>query len=299
VDLNQEVTSVRSLLSRTIPKTVNINLHLKGNLESINADPSQVGQVLMNLGVNARDAMPDGGTLSIETGMVELDEEYCREHIEPKPGNYVLLMVSDTGQGMDKETLSHIFEPFFSTKGPGKGTGLGLAIVHGIVKQHGGHISCYSEPGLGTTFKIYFPAIGNNKDSEAPTIESPIPRGTETILLVDDEEAVRNLGARLLNQFGYTVVTADHGKKALEIYQRECEGVSLVILDLIMPVLDGKKCLAEVLRINPNAKVIIASGYSESQSANGAMAGGAKGFVQKPYNMRQFLTTIREILDKN
>ena len=206
-------------------------------------------------------------------------------------------MVSDTGQGMDKETLSHIFEPFFSTKEPGKGTGLGLAIVHGIVKQHGGHITCYSEPGLGTTFKIYFPAIENNKDSEAPTIESPIPGGTETVLLVDDEEAIRNLGARLLNQFGYKVITADDGKKALEIYQREGDGVSLVILDLIMPVLDGKKCLEEILRINPNAKVVVASGYSDGGSSDGVMVAGAKGFIQKPYKMRQFLTTVREILD--
>ncbi len=299
VDLNQEVTSVRSLLSRTIPKTVNINLHLKGNLESINADLSQVGQVLMNLGVNARDAMPDGGTLSIETGMVELDEEYCQEHIESKPGSYVLLMVSDTGQGMDKETISRIFEPFFSTKEPGKGTGLGLAIVHGIVKQHGGHIACESEPGLGTTFKIYFPAMEKERNPDIPTMESAIPRGTETILLVDDDEAIRNLGVRLLNQFGYKVITADDGKKALEIYQREGDGVSLVILDLIMPVMDGKNCLEEILRINPNAKVVVASGYSDGGSSDGVMVAGAKGFVQKPYNMRQFLTTIREILGES
>ncbi|MFA6224567.1 MAG: PAS domain S-box protein [Desulfomonilaceae bacterium] len=299
VDLNQEITSVRSLLSRTIPKTINIDLHLEGNLESIKADPSQISQVLMNLGVNARDTMLDGGTLSIETTNIRLDEEYCKSHLEAKPGNYVALKLSDTGQGMDKETLSHIFEPFFSTKGPGKGTGLGLAIVHGIVKQHGGHINCYSEPGLGTTFTIYFPAIQAEQAMQTPAFETTIPRGTETVLLVDDEDDIRGLGATLLSRFGYKVITANNGKEALEAYKREGERISLIVLDLIMPEMDGRKCLAEVLRVNPKAKIIIASGYSESGSAGGAMAGGAKGFVHKPYNMRQLLTTIREILDSD
>ena len=299
VDLNHEITSVRSLLSRTIPKTIRIDLRLSGSLESIKADQSQIGQVLMNLGVNARDAMPDGGTLTIETSNIQLDEEYCQEYIQSKPGSYVLLMVSDTGQGMDKETLSHIFEPFFSTKEPGKGTGLGLAIVHGIIKEHGGHITCDSEPGLGTTFKIYFPADEEERNPYIPTMENPIPRGTETILLVDDDEVVRELGTRFLNQFGYRVITADDGNKALEIFQREGEGVSLVILDLIMPVMDGKKCLEEILRINPNAKVVMASGHSESRSPNGFIKAGAKGYIQKPYEMRQLLTTIREILNND
>jgi PAS domain S-box-containing protein len=297
VDLNQEITSVRSLLSRTIPKTININLHLKGNLESIEADPSQISQVLMNLGVNARDAMPDGGTLTIETTNIQMDEEYCKSHLEAKPGNYVVLTFSDTGQGMDKETLSHIFEPFFTTKEIGKGTGLGLATVYGIVKQHGGQIKCYSELGLGTTFTIYLPAIQVEQDSQAPTVETTIPRGTETVLLVDDEDDIRDLGATLISQFGYKVITANNGKEALEAFQREGNCISLIILDLIMPEMDGRKCLEEILRVNPNAKVIVASGHSESGSANNVMAAGARGFIQKPYNMRQLLTTIREILD--
>jgi PAS domain S-box-containing protein len=297
VDLNQEVTAIRNLLSNTIPKTINIDLHLKENLESVNADPSQIGQVLMNLGVNARDAMPEGGTLRIETDSVQLDNEYCRSHHDAMPGSYVLLTVSDTGQGMDKETLSHIFEPFFTTKEKGKGTGLGLATVYGIVKLHDSHITCHSAPGFGTTFRIYFPAINKEGDSETPTIARPIPGGTETILLVDDEQVIRDLGATLLNRYGYKVITACNGKDALEIYQREVESISLAILDLIMPVMDGRKCLAEILRIDPHAKVIIASGYSEGGPANGDMATRAKGFVQKPYSMRQLLTTIRDILD--
>ncbi len=172
VNLNQEITQVQHLLSRTIPKTIKIDLHLSGDLESIKADPSQVGQVLMNLGVNARDAMPNGGTLTIETANVHLDKEYCSSHLDAKPGNYVLLTVSDTGQGMDKKTLSHIFEPFFTTKEKGKGTGLGLATVYGIVKQHGGQINCYSEPGIGTTFTIYLPTIQTQQDMQTPTVKT-------------------------------------------------------------------------------------------------------------------------------
>ncbi len=299
LDLNQEIASVRNLLSRTIPKTVRIDLHLSGNLESIQGDSSQIGQILMNLGVNAREAMPDGGTLSIETGMVELDRDYCQAHLETKPGSYDLLADSDSGHRIDKETLYHIFEPFFTTKETGKGTGLGLATVYGIVKQHGGRITCCSEPGLGTTFKIYFPAIEKEVDSETSTVERPIPGGAETILLVDDEEALRDLGESLLNRFGYKGITANDGKDASEIYQRDGDSISLIILDLIMPVMDGKQCLAEILRINPNAKVVLASGYSEGGRAIGATTAGATEFVQKPYDMRQLLTTAREVLDKN
>ncbi|MFH0960359.1 MAG: PAS domain S-box protein, partial [Pseudomonadota bacterium] len=295
VDLNHEILQAQKLLSQTIPKTIKIDLRLSEDLETVRADPSQLGQVLLNLGVNARDAMPDGGMLTIETTNVQLDKEYCDTHIEAKPGSYVLLTVSDIGQGMDSETLSHIFEPFYTTKERGKGTGLGLSTVYGIVKKHEGHIICYSKPGKGTTFTIYFPSIQMEKDSDTPTDESPIPGGTETVLLVDDEEDVRDLGATLLNRFGYKVIMAVNGKEALEIYQREGKSISLIILDLIMPEMDGRRCMAEILHVNPNAKVIIASGYSGSAPA--AMAAGAKGFVQKPYNVRHLLTPVREVLD--
>ncbi|MHB8203827.1 MAG: ATP-binding protein, partial [Desulfomonilaceae bacterium] len=296
VDLNHEIVQARTLLSQTIPKTIKIDLRLSDDLKTVQADPSQIGQVVINLGVNARDAMPDGGTLTIATTNVQLDKEYCDTHLEAKPGSYVLLVVSDTGKGMDKETLSHIFEPFYTTKEKGKGTGLGLATVYGIVKKHDGHLLCYSEPGNGTTFTIYFPSIQMEKDSDTPTDETPIPGGTETVLLVDDEEDLRDLGTTLLNRFGYKVISAGNGKEALEIYQREKDRIAIILLDLIMPEMDGRRCLAEVLQVNPNAKVIIASGYSESEPA--AMAAGAKGFVQKPYNVRQFLNTVREILDE-
>ena len=181
----------------------------------------------------------------------------------------------------------------------GKGTGLGLATVYGIVKQHDGHIMCYSEPGHGTTFKIYLPATQTEKELEIATFETAITGGTETVLLVDDEESIRELGAELLDSFGYKVITASNGKEALEIYRVEKDRISLILLDLIMPVMDGKKCLEEILQVKSNAKVIIASGYSEHGPANGIMAAGAKGFVQKPYDMRELFTTIREVLDKD
>jgi len=297
VNLNDEVVQVQKLLSRTIPKIIKINLHLSGDLEFVEADISQIGQVLMNLGVNARDAMPDGGTLTVETANVELDEDYCATHLEVKPGRYVVLSVSDSGHGMDKETMSRIFEPFFTTKEMRKGTGLGLATVFGIVKQHKGHITCYSEPGHGTTFKIYFPAIEKEGDSETLTIEMPIQGGTETILLVDDEEVLRELGISILTRFGYEVITAGNGKEALDIYQREGQRISLVILDLIMPEMDGKQCLKEILRVDPKARVLIASGYSENGPITGTSLTGARGLVEKPYNMRQLLLMVREVLD--
>ena len=299
VDLNQEITSIRSLLSRTIPKTIRIDLHLSGALESIHGDSSQIGQVLMNLGVNARDAMPDGGILTIETKNIRLSDEYCSAHLDAKPGSYVLLTVSDTGEGIAKETLSHIFEPFFTTKETGKGTGLGLATVYGIVKQHHGHITCNSELGHGTTFKIYLPAIQTEQDLKTPTSETAIRGGTETVLLVDDEAFLRELGARILNQYGYHVITASNGKEAFEIYQRDGESISLIILDLIMPEMDGRQCVAEIRRIDPNVKVVIASGYSDGQPTNRDMASAAKGFVQKPYNVKQLLNTVREVLDND
>jgi len=297
LNLNYQINQVRKLLQRIVPKMIEIELVLDGNLAAINADPTQVEQILMNLAVNARDAMPEGGKLTIETKDVVLDEDYCKTHLETAPGRYVLLIMSDSGQGMDKETLEHIFEPFYTTKGAGEGTGLGLAMVYGIVKQHHGYITCYSEPETGTTFKIYFPALVSEPQVE-DALSKPVPRGgSETILLVDDEEVIRNLGERLLTESGYRVLTAVNGKKALEIYGPSRKEISLVILDLMMPEMGGKQCLNEILKIDPKARVLIASGYTVNGPTRGALAAGAKGFVNKPYDMRELLTTVREVLD--
>jgi len=251
----------------------------------------------MNIAVNARDAMPDGGKLIIETSNIILDEEYARTHLDAKPGYHVLLMVTDTGSGMDRDTLEHIFEPFYTTKAVGEGTGLGLAMVHGIVRQHGGHIRCYSEPGTGTTFKIYFPALVSDEEQEETTTREMPRGGSETILLVDDEEMIRDLGSRILTKAGYKVIKASNGKDALEVYQTRSYEIALVILDLIMPEMSGRQCLEGLLALDPSVKVIIASGYSANGPTKDALSAGAKGFVNKPYDIRQVLEVVRGVLD--
>jgi len=300
MDLNNEIEQVSKMLESTIPKMITIELHLVENLKIINADPVQIEQIMMNLGVNARDAMPDGGRLIFETENVILDEQYCKTHLGARPGQYVKLSISDTGHGMDKEILRHIFDPFYTTKETGKGTGLGLAMVYGIVKSHSGYIMCYSEPDEGATFKIYFPII----EKETERVESkkekvPIEGGNETILLVDDEEAIRELAEDILTRFGYKVLMASDGETALEIYREKKEEINLVILDIIMPGIGGRKCLEELLKMNPKSRIIIASGYSINGPAKEVLKAGAKGFISKPYDMRGMLQTVRKILDED
>ncbi len=300
LDLNQRIRQTQKFLQRTIPKMIIIELALADDLADIHADPTQVDQVLMNLAVNARDSMPEGGNLVIETANVVIDEDYARSNLEAKPGRYVLLRVSDNGSGMDKETLEHIFEPFYTTKGLGQGTGLGLAVVFGIVKQHQGFINCYSQVGHGTTFKVYFPAIIiPAARSDQPVVTSMPQGGTETILLVDDEQFVRDLGKRILERSGYKVLTADNGKQALDIYRKEISKISLVILDLIMPEMGGKECLPKLLEINPHVKVLVASGYTSGGTLKGASEIGARGFVRKPYDIRRMLRDVRDVLDSD
>ena len=300
MDLNNEIEQVSKMLESTIPKMITIELHLVENLKIINADPVQIEQIMMNLGVNARDAMPDGGRLIFETENVILDEEYCKTHLGARPGQYVKLSISDTGHGMDKEILRHIFDPFYTTKETGKGTGLGLAMVYGIVKSHSGYIMCYSEPDEGATFKIYFPII----EKETERVESKkekvlIEGGNETILLVDDEEAIRELAEDILTRFGYKVLMASDGETALEIYREKKEEINLVILDIIMPGMGGRKCLEELLKMNPKSRIIIASGYFINGPAKEVLKAGAKGFISKPYDMRGMLQTVRKILDED
>jgi PAS domain S-box-containing protein len=298
VDLNIEVKQVQKLLQRTIPKMIDVELHLADDLKVISADPAQVEQILMNLSVNARDAMPEGGKLIIGTNNIFLDESYCRGNLEAHPGEHVLLSVSDTGHGMDKETIEHIFEPFYTTKGVGKGTGLGLAMVYGIVKSHGGHIQCLSQPGKGTIFSVYFPVFETETMAEDSTEEKIPVGGKETVLLVDDETSIRELGERTLLMSGYTVLKASDGERALEIYRREHEKIDLVILDLIMPGMGGKKCLEKILEMNPNAKVVIASGYTHDLTSDNPIEKRAKAIVLKPFNISQLLQVIRKVLDE-
>jgi PAS domain S-box-containing protein len=300
LDLNSEVVQIVKMLGRMIPKMVNIEIKLAGNLKPVNADPVQIEQIMMNLGVNARDAMPDGGNLIFETENIALDAEFCKTHLGTTPGEYVLLTVSDTGHGMEKEVRTHIFEPFFTTKEAGKGTGLGLAMVYGIVQSHGGYLTCESEAGRGTTFRIYFPAAElKTQEPEVKEESLPFKGGNETILLVDDEESIRNSGEEMLASVGYKVLTAPDGESALEILNRQKENIAMVILDLILPGMGGRQCLEEILKINPRAQVIVTSGYSMEGSAKETIDTKAKGFVSKPYDGRELLSFVREVLDKN
>jgi len=303
LNLNEEVEEVRQLLERTLPKMIEVEFNLDPDLRTINADSAQLKQVLMNLAVNAKDAMPEGGKLVIETQNITLDEEFCKRYAEVTPGNYVLLSMADTGHGMEKETLEHIFDPFYTTKEVGKGTGLGLAIVYGIVKNHDGYVMCYSRPGSGSSFSIYLPvseaAKEHDKLEESLESKSPAMGGDETILLVDDEEFIRELGVDVLGQAGYTVLAASNGEKALEVFRREQAHIDLIILDLIMPGMGGSKCLEELLKIEPQARILIASGYSPDASTKGSLEAGAAGFINKPYDNKQLLELVRKILDRD
>ena len=300
LDLNYEIVQVKRLLARTIPKMIQIELDLSNDLAAVNADPGQIEQVLMNLAVNARDAMPDGGKLTIETKNVVLDEAFRQMDVGFAPGNYVLLSVSDTGHGMNQEILDHIFEPFYTTKDAGRGTGLGLSMVYGIVKQHGGYVTCCSEPGQGATFKIYLPQIAASEEISGRLGQEALSAdGSETILLVDDEEFIRDLGKRVLEQSGYTVLTAPDGKEALDVYGKERKRISLVILDLIMPGMGGNQCLRELLKIDSRARVLLASGGASDGETKETNERGARGFVGKPYNTELMLQTIRQVLDSD
>jgi len=299
LNLNGQILEVEKLLRRTIPKMIEIKMNLSSDVAQINADPTQIEQVLMNLAVNARDAMPDGGKLLLETRNVTLSGAYCNVHVGARPGKQVLLKFSDTGHGMDKATLEHIFEPFFTTKKVGEGTGLGLAMVYGIVRQHGGHVTCYSEVGLGTTFNVYFPAMETKGSPEAGKGEPAAAGGMETILLVDDEEFVRDLGERILTGAGYSVLSAAHGLEGLELFKKKRTRISLVILDLIMPEMGGEECLKELLKIDPQVKALVTSGYPMDPSAKESLEMGARGFTSKPFEVKELLRQVRKVLDEH
>ena len=298
VDLNRVVRQTGEMLERTIPKMIRIEQNLEKDLHPINADAGQLSQVIMNLAANAKDAMPEGGRLVIDTRNVTLAQGHCASRVGLAPGDYVLLTISDTGWGMDQETLKHIFDPFFTQKDVGKGTGLGLATVYGVIKNHDGHINCDSKPGQGTTFEIYFPALLSiEPDESLEPLSFEVKGGSETILMVDDEERIRDLGQRILTRKGYGVLLAETGEEALEIYYERPEEVDLVILDISMPGMGGHKCLQALLSANPKLKVIIASGYSLNGQLDDVLASGAAAFVPKPFLSADLLAAVRKVLD--
>lgn len=301
IGLNMEVENVVALLHRTLPKMIHIQTSLAPDLDDIMADSVQMEQVLVNLASNARDAMPEGGTLTIETQNVFLDETYREEYLDLKPGPHVLLKVSDTGCGMDEKVKQYIFEPFFTTKCVGKGTGLGLSMVYGIVKDHHGHIFCVSRPGQGAAFTVLFPAVADVDVSLAPKEGVPRPQdltvGTGTILVVDDEELIREISQEVLASSGYTVLLAASGEEALEIFAREQERIDLVITDLGMPGMGGEALLARLLQLDPKAKVIVSSGYAVAMDSQRLQK--AAGCIAKPYTVDNFLRFVREVLNRD
>ena len=302
LDLNQIVRRTQHILERTLPKMVGIETHLASELPIIQADPTQMEQVLLNLSSNAQDAMPEGGRLVMETQEVVLDHEYCQRHLEVQPGRYVRLVFSDTGLGMDRKTREHIFEPFYTTKEIGRGTGLGLSTIFGIVKNHGGHIHCYSELGKGAVFRLYFPVLRDDqaqRSSSPERVDEEALRGSETILLADDEESLRQLGERVLKSMGYSVLTASSGEEALELYRQQGDRLDLVVMDLGMPGMGGHKAMLAILGLDPQAKLLIASGYSAHAQVKDSLQAGAAGYVAKPYKRSDLLATVRRVLDRD
>lgn len=299
LDPNASVKNLRKMLDRVLPKNVVLQQRLAPDLFSIQGDAGQLEQVLMNLSVNAAHAMPNGGSLTIESQNVRLGPDCGQLHPNVKPGDYVLLTVSDTGHGMDKKTLERIYEPFFTTKRVGEGTGLGLSVVFGIVRDHDGYISCYSEVGVGTTFRIYLPAVpaAGQQLQHRSEVSEKDPVGTETILVADDEAPIRRLVEMRLSNSGYKVLTASDGEVALRRYCEASEMPHAVILDLGMPKMSGWACLQKLRLINPRVKVLVASGYIGDELERRALNEGAAAFVRKPYDMRTMSRRLREILD--
>jgi CheY-like chemotaxis protein len=296
--LNQIVADFLTMLNRVIPKSVSVTTRLDPSQPTINADASQIEQVLMNLSMNATQAMPEGGTLTIETQLATLTKDTCFLHADIAPGEHVLLTISDTGQGMDPETLERIYLPFFTTKDVGKGTGLGLSVVYGVVKDHQGLVRCESRPGKGTTFRIYLPKSTASAAQSHPTEETSIaPSGnSETVLLVDDDTALRNLVQEYLTKQGYCVIPAGDGLQAVLAYQSQPDFPKLVVLDLGMPGMSGWDCLQQLRSLDPNAKILVATGYGGEDIRTRALEEGAKGIVNKPYALKKLSKKVREIL---
>jgi PAS domain S-box-containing protein len=298
IDLNAIVMGLDKLLGRLMGEHIEMVTRCAANVGNVKADPAQIEQVIMNLVVNARDAMPKGGRLTVETFNVELDSTYARDHVTVKPGPYVMLAVSDTGIGMSPETVAHIFEPFYTTKESGQGTGLGLSTVYGIVKQSGGYIWVYSEPARGTTFKVYLPRVEGKVDSKKAPLELPAARrGSETILLVEDEEAVRELASMILSAKGYSVVAAKSSKEAEQLSVKHNGKIHLLLTDIIMPGTSGRELARRITARHPRTRVLYMSGYTDNVLAEGGVLEPGVSFLQKPFTPAVLAQKVRDVLD--
>jgi len=297
-DLNNLVVEGMSLLRRVIGEQIEVRVVAGPDLRAAMVDPAQIEQVIMNLCLNARDAMPHGGQLIIETQNIEIDQEYCRRHTYAREGNFVLLSVSDTGIGMDTATAERIFEPFFTTKEMGKGTGLGLATVYGVVRQHEGFVHLYSEPGKGTTFRVYLPASSGTAEPRQPKRDEPIPKGTETILLAEDNEGLQEAAKEMLERLGYRVILASNGTEAVQVFTNNPGQIDLIILDVVMPKVSGPAAFSQMTAVRPDLRVLFSTGYTaEAASLNSLTEQGAS-VLQKPYSLKNLGQTVRTILDR-
>jgi PAS domain S-box-containing protein len=297
LDLNSTVRDLKSMLDRLIGANIELKTKLSPDIGMITADPGQIEQVLVNLVVNASDAMTDGGRIDMETANVDLDDEYARTHVATPAGPYVMLSVSDTGHGMSRETQARLFEPFFTTKEKGKGTGLGLSTVYGIVKQSGGSIWVYSEPDRGTTFKIYLPRVNETADLPVPVPVTNGKGGDETILLVEDEDAVREVASRILRRHGYTVVEARNGTDALRQFTDGGSEFDLIVTDIVMPEMGGLELAQRVREWSPNARILFTSGYTEDAVLRRNFLDPGAEFVEKPFTPARLAQRAREVLD--
>ena len=298
LDLNALVANIDKMLRRLIGEDIELVTIFGPRLERVEADPAQLEQVVLNLVVNARDAVPQGGKIVIETKNLELDEAYAHQHVSVSPGRYVLLAVSDDGCGMDAETLKHIFEPFYTTKHHAEGTGLGLSTVYGSVKQSGGNIWVYSEVGRGTTFKIYLPQV--NEEVDTPKTEAAstaVAGGTETVLLAEDDKLVRKFVRSILQKSGYTVLEAHHGSEALRVALKHPGPIHLLLTDMVMPLMDGKLLAERTLALRPGIRVLFMSGYSENAVVHHGVLESGTTFLEKPFTVETLARKVREALD--
>lgn len=298
INLNAVILDVDKMLRRLISENVQIVTRPEANLGSIKADLGQMEQVLLNLVINARDAMPSGGTITIETGNMKLDETYASQHAGVHPGSYVMLAISDTGVGMDEHTKSHIFEPFFTTKEMGKGSGLGLATVYGVVQQSGGHVWVYSEPGRGSTFKVYLPRVeGEGAGRAASGEERPTIRGNETILVAEDDRQVRDLSVAVLKACGYLVLGVENAHDAEQVCGQHNGEIHLLLTDVVMREMSGPELALRVQKIRPKTKVLFMSGYTDSAIVHQGVLDRGIAFLPKPFTPAALSVKVREVLD--
>lgn len=299
IDLNETVNNMQKMLHRIIGEDIELVTVLPPDLGAVEADEGQIEQIIMNLAVNSRDAMLNGGKLTIETANMDLDEEYAHHHIAVTPGPHVMLSVSDTGVGMTSEVLEHLFEPFYTTKEKGKGTGLGLSTVYGIVKQSKGNIWVYSEPGKGTTFKVYLPIVEKLKGAAKKDLKPKVLTGSETILIVEDDEKVRSVTVRILKGYGYIILIAADGQEAIRLSENHEGSIHLMLTDVVMPDMSGGELEKRLKASRPDMKVIFMSGYTDNAIVHQGILDQDKAFIQKPFTPDSLARKVRELLDKS